>query len=293
MIKIGILGYTDGNGHPYSYSSIFNGYNNEGMKKCPFKTIPEYLNNHKSENERISGAQITHIWTQDYETSNTIANAANILNVVDDPEKMIGEIDGVILARDDYESHLDIARPFIEAGINIFIDKPIAISVKKAQKILNLEKFNGQIFTSSCLAYDPNVIDAKKNLSKIGNIKYIYGSAPGSWNNYAIHLIDCLMKIFQNNLSIKNKNFDNYETVSVLSATIENDALLKIACMGGLNSPLKLTIVGEKGFFDIDFADPYDAFKNTLEHFLKSIIDKKVIRTHEEILKSISFIEID
>ena len=47
MIKIGILGYTDGNGHPYSYSSIFNGYNNEGMKKCPFKTIPEYLNNHK------------------------------------------------------------------------------------------------------------------------------------------------------------------------------------------------------------------------------------------------------
>ena len=63
---------------------------------------------------------------------------------------------------------------------------------------MNLEKFSGQIFTSSSLAYDPNVLEAKQNLSKIGDIKYVYGSAPGSWNNYAIHLIDCLMIIFQN-----------------------------------------------------------------------------------------------
>ncbi len=293
MIKIGILGYTDGNGHPYSYSSIFNGYNSEGMKKCPFKSIPEYLSNHNSDNQRISGARVTHIWTQDHVISNTIAHAANILNVIDDPIEMIGEVDGIILARDDYESHLDIAKPFIEAGTNIFIDKPIAISAEKATEILNLEKFKGQIFTSSSLAYDPNVINAKKNLSKIGNIKYVYGSAPGSWNNYAIHLIDCLMNIFQNNFSLKRKHFHQHGTVSVLSANMENDALLKIVCMGGFQSPLKLTIVGEKGFFDIDFADPYHAFKNTLEHFLEAIIDKRVIRTHEEIIKSISFIEID
>lgn len=32
-IKIGILGYTEGNGHPYSWSAMFNGYNKEIMEK--------------------------------------------------------------------------------------------------------------------------------------------------------------------------------------------------------------------------------------------------------------------
>ena len=31
-IKIGILGYTEGNGHPYSWSAMFNGYNKEVME---------------------------------------------------------------------------------------------------------------------------------------------------------------------------------------------------------------------------------------------------------------------
>ena len=31
MIKIGIIGYSEGNGHPYSYSSIFNGFDKISM----------------------------------------------------------------------------------------------------------------------------------------------------------------------------------------------------------------------------------------------------------------------
>ena len=39
QIKIGILGYTEGNGHPYSWSAMFNGYDKEIMEK-----IKEYRN---------------------------------------------------------------------------------------------------------------------------------------------------------------------------------------------------------------------------------------------------------
>ena len=40
-----MIGSTIGNGHPYSWSAMFNGYNRELMtKECPFAGIPAYLN---------------------------------------------------------------------------------------------------------------------------------------------------------------------------------------------------------------------------------------------------------
>ena len=43
MIRIGIIGLSPGNGHPYSWAAICNGYNTEAMSNCPFPIIPEYL----------------------------------------------------------------------------------------------------------------------------------------------------------------------------------------------------------------------------------------------------------
>ena len=45
-----MIGYNEGNGHPYSYSAIFNGYNRkELLKKCPYPIIKKYLiNDHKN-----------------------------------------------------------------------------------------------------------------------------------------------------------------------------------------------------------------------------------------------------
>ena len=52
MIKLGIIGTSQGNGHPYSYSAIFNGYNkNELENNCPYELIREYLpKHHKNKN---------------------------------------------------------------------------------------------------------------------------------------------------------------------------------------------------------------------------------------------------
>ena len=39
-IKLGIIGMTEGNGHPYSWSAIFNRYDVDAMtKECPFPGI--------------------------------------------------------------------------------------------------------------------------------------------------------------------------------------------------------------------------------------------------------------
>ena len=42
MLRLGIIGISEGNGHPYSWSAIFNGYNHEYAQDCPFPVIPDY-----------------------------------------------------------------------------------------------------------------------------------------------------------------------------------------------------------------------------------------------------------
>ncbi len=42
-IRLAMLGMIEGNGHPYSWSAIVNGYNPKEMAQCPFPVIPQYL----------------------------------------------------------------------------------------------------------------------------------------------------------------------------------------------------------------------------------------------------------
>ena len=61
-IRLAILGITPGNGHPYSWSAMFNGYDRELMtRECPFAGIPVYLNKEPAAPLTIPGAKVTHI----------------------------------------------------------------------------------------------------------------------------------------------------------------------------------------------------------------------------------------
>ena len=50
MIKIGIIGFSKNNGHPYSFSAIINGYSKHHFKKIGYKFILEYLNKQPKRN---------------------------------------------------------------------------------------------------------------------------------------------------------------------------------------------------------------------------------------------------
>ena len=43
MLRFGIIGLNEGNGHPYSFSAIFNGYDESRLEECPYAAIRAYL----------------------------------------------------------------------------------------------------------------------------------------------------------------------------------------------------------------------------------------------------------
>ena len=129
MLKLGIIGMNEGNGHPFSYSAMFNGFDPVALKKrCPFELIKKYLPEEHQNRNLIGDADVTHIWTQDISLSEDIAAVAKIPNIVTNYEDMIGKVDGIILARDDPWNHLEMARPFLAAQVPIFIDKQLTAS---------------------------------------------------------------------------------------------------------------------------------------------------------------------
>ncbi|MFA9478871.1 Gfo/Idh/MocA family oxidoreductase [Phycisphaerales bacterium AB-hyl4] len=54
------------------------------------------------------------------------ANEHEIETVVDRPEAMIGQVDAVILHGCNWDRHVASARPFVEAGVPVLVDKPVA-----------------------------------------------------------------------------------------------------------------------------------------------------------------------
>ena len=40
----------------------------------------------------------------------------------------------VIIARDDHEQHWDFARPFLERGLPVFLDKPLSLEVEELRR---------------------------------------------------------------------------------------------------------------------------------------------------------------
>ena len=139
-LRLAMLGMIPGNGHPYSWSAIINGYDPVAMAPCPYPTIPQYLGAQPLEKVKVPGARVTHIWTDNLDEARLVAKASLIPHVVDRPEDVIGQVDAVFISTDDGYEHVRRARPFVEAGLAVFVDKPLAISIPDLQTFIDWEK---------------------------------------------------------------------------------------------------------------------------------------------------------
>lgn len=123
------------------------------------------------------------------------------LNVplVDKPTEMIGKVDVMLIEAVDGSVHWERAKPFLEAGIPCFVDKPFACSVADARKMVELAaKKKLPLFSSSSLRFAPELV-AFTGDPKPGKIlgAVAYGPAllhernPGLFH-YGIHAVEVL-----------------------------------------------------------------------------------------------------
>lgn len=262
-LKLGVIGLSDGNGHPYSWSAIFNGCDMSYMKDCGFPVIPEYLSKQTFPDDCIKGVRVTHVWTQDRARSEHVAKAALIPNVADRMEDLIGQVDAVLLARDDPENHFAMAKPFIEAGLPIYVDKPIARTLREAESIWALERYPGQIFTCSALAYSDGL-----KIPDIGEIRHIQAFVIKDWKKYGIHVVEPALHLFDWRRKILSHAVLANDTNKIVSLTWEGGLTTTFTSLYGADCGFRIQAFGTRGNAAVDFGGTFFMFRNALQAFV-------------------------
>ena len=290
-LRLGVLGLSEGNGHPYSWSAIFNGYNPQVMASCPFPAIPNYLARQTFPQDSIAGVHVTHVWTQSRSFSEHIAAASLIENIVDDYHAMIGQVDAVLLARDDAENHLEMGRPFLEAGLPVFIDKPIALNRRDLDAILTLEQFPGQVFSCSAMRYAQELHVTSTDHKQIGAIRSVYATTPKQWRTYAVHIIEPVLLALGDQGNIERVT--GIQSGDRTSATVlwSSDVMVTFATLGSAAAPIQMTIYGDRASQTYTFSDTFAAFRASLTAFVEGVQKRTKLIPNAHLERVVEIIE--
>lgn len=291
LLNLGIIGLSEGNGHPYSWSAIFNGYDAAEMQSCPYPVIPEYLGKQKFPQAAISQAKVKNIWCDDKKIAESVARASLIPNVSHYLEDLVDKVDAILLARDDAENHFKLSKPFLKKGMPIYIDKPLGYSVEAAQELLDTQQYDGQIFSCSALRFDPDMLVTNDQLAAIGAIERVEACAPKSWERYAIHVLDPLCASLLAEAQIEKTSFKRDKGKVCAVYQINGQYPLTINVSEREYSPIQIVIRGKNGHIILKHRDSFRAFKKALEYFIDLIRGNVPPLTNKEILAPIRMLD--
>jgi predicted dehydrogenase len=239
------------------------------MRGCPYPVIPEYLGVQPPENLGILGAKVTHIWCDKRQDAEKVSNACLIENVVEEPRDVIDQVDAVIIPTDKGEEHLDRARPFVEAGLPVFIDKPLTIQEDHLRQFVRWRKEGRPILSTSCLRYAREFELARQELTVVGEPRLLTMTTPKSWERYGIHALEGIYPFLQPGgfLDVLNSGCDNSNLVHIRH---RSGVEVMIAAIHDLYGAFGcLNIYGTQGVLSKRFEDTFHAFKAQLVAFVE------------------------
>ena len=271
MIKLGILGMNEGNGHPYSYSAMFNGYDPTALHElCPFQLIREYLPRDHRNEFIISNAKVTHIWTQDRDLSEKISKVALIPHIVDEYADLIGKVDAVIIARDDPWNHLEMALPFLKARVPLFIDKQLTSTTDDLTTMLNLAGNDYPLMACSPMRYS-RILEDYTRKCDTSEIKSIHGMSRVSWMRYGHHLLEGIVPAWKYDIEyVQSLSSRKGHDIIQLNYTSGLNVILEF--IENISLPIQLTFFSEKNPpVQIPFADFFYSFQKMLKVFVNMV----------------------
>lgn len=266
-IRLAMLGMIEGNGHPYSWSAIVNGYDPAEMAKCPYAGIPVYLGKQPLETVRIPGARVTHIWTDNPAEAPLVAKASLIRNVVEKPEDVIGHVDAVVIATDDGEDHVRRARPFIEAGLPVFIDKPMATNIAELRQFVQWQRAGKVLLSTSGMKYAPEMKLSAAQQEHVGDLRWITSFTCKTWERYGIHALEAVYALLGPGfISAQTQHQAGSDLVHLRH---ECGAQITLAAiLDAYGSFGAVHLYGTKGDLALKLTDTYSAFRAQLVTFI-------------------------
>jgi len=182
VIRIGIVG--SDNSHAIALSQLCNLRDTEQQRA-------------------IRGARVVALFGLVPERNEEVAEAGKIPTIVKKPADMIGMVDAVFVVFRHGGLHYRYVRPFLEAGIPAFVDKPLACSAADARRILSLARRKKVPLTSySTIRWAKGTRELVARCRELGGARSgVFGcpadptSEYGGIHFYAIHAVEAMQQV--------------------------------------------------------------------------------------------------
>ena len=192
-------------------------------------------------------------------------------------EKLLDQVDGVLLMSVDGRCHLEQARPVIAARKPLYIDKPLAGSLVDALEIFRMARENDvPVFSCSALRFAPEAQAARAGKSAAGDVLGYTTWSPCSTHPthptllwYGIHGVESLFTVMRAGcVSVQATRSPAEDVVTGRW----NDG--RIGVFRGLRTPMKNgyggTVYGPKGIAQIKTYDGYEPLLEAICAFFKT-----------------------
>jgi len=283
-IKLGMIGINEGNGHPFSFSAIINGYDPEAMKNSGWDVIYNYLITRDPAEFGFDNVQVTHAWTQDAEQTKKLARASLIPHPVADVEEMLDEVDGVIIARDDYETHYPLAKAFLERGKFVFIDKPLSLDVAELRFFRKYLQ-DGKLMSCAGGRYAKELDELRAEIGSFGEMKLIRGTVVNSLEKYGIHMLDGIFGV--TGFQVKSVSCVQSKHTSMMIRNTDG-SLIYIDALGRSTKTLQFDFWSDQKRFHAEANDNFSMFRRLLADFVKMIRTGKPTIEPDLVIKTMS-----
>ena len=150
---------------------------------------------------RTTGMVMTHAWSLRPEMARTFGEKYPGVEMVGDPRDMIGHIDGVFV--DDINAislYPLLARPFLEAGIPTFVNRPFATSLAKGQEMVDTaDRCGTPLLAASTWEYTESVGDLQAKVAELPDIKgYVAHNSMSDYYTHGLHGVWYVAAILRN-----------------------------------------------------------------------------------------------
>jgi predicted dehydrogenase len=270
MIRLGIVG--SDNSHALAFSEL-----------CNVRAAGDPL--------RITGAAVVAICGDDAERTREVAEKGLIPRIVALPEEMIGDIDAALVVHRHGGRHLAAARPFLERGLPVFVDKPLAAEVAEAEEIAGLARRFGAPLTSfTTLRWSPSFREFAGSLSACGEIVAASVAGPGDPDSpfaglffYGIHSVELMLAAFGSGVRrVRTTQLGK----QCLAAVEYDDKLVSLQLFSSAASTWHLAAFGRDGHRSVD-VDAQDCYYFGLRAVTDMVESRRPPLSDQELLEPV------
>ena len=85
--------------------------------------------------ERFPGVRVVGVFGPDIESAQKIIDETGVDFLADRPTDFLGKVDAMIVTSRKGSVHYQYSKPFLEAGLPMFIDKPFTVNLEEAKEL--------------------------------------------------------------------------------------------------------------------------------------------------------------